>query len=145
LEKSKKYPRISDSVIAASRSKRSSRAVRACDVQPDHGQPRNPLNPQNLFKEQDVPVTLEQDDALSLICLEGAVEIGCAGELKKLLVQALGSGSEVRVSLEAAADLDVTAVQLLWAAARQANAAGEIAAALGEAGLQQFLLPVEAR
>jgi anti-anti-sigma regulatory factor len=107
-------------------------------------------------KEQDVPVTLEQDDALSLISLEGAVEIGCAAELKRLLVQALDAGKETRVSLEAAADLDVTAVQLLWAAARQAKAAGvgfslaapaagNLWAALGEAGLQQFLLPLDTR
>jgi ABC-type transporter Mla MlaB component len=99
---------------------------------------------------------MEQNDALSLLTLEKAVEIGCAAELKRLLVQALGSGKEVRVSLAAAADLDVTAVQLLWAAARQAKAAGinlsltepvpgEIAAALGEAGLNQFLPAAEAR
>lgn len=102
-----------------------------------------------------MPVTLEQDETWSLLRLDGAVEIGCAAELKKLLVQALGSGKELRVSLAAAADLDGTAVQLLWAAARQAKAAGvnfsltesvpgEVAAALGEAGLQQFLFPVSA-
>jgi len=103
-----------------------------------------------------VPVTLEQDAELNLIRLEGAIEIGCAAEFKKLLVQALESGRPMRVSLEAATDLDVTSVQLLWAAARQGKAAGvgffvaepapkRIWAALGEAGLQQFLAPVEAR
>jgi anti-anti-sigma factor len=103
-----------------------------------------------------VPVTLEQDEALSLIRLEGAIDIGCAAELKRLLLQALESGSEVRVSLEAAADLDVTAVELLWAAARRAKAEGgnfsltgpapsDISAALGEAGLQQFLVPENAQ
>ncbi len=101
-------------------------------------------------------VTLEQNNALSLIRLQGAIDIGCAAELKRLLVQALESGSEVRVSLEAVADLDVTAVQLLWAAARQAKASSigfsltapassAISIALGEAGLHQFLLPVEIR
>ena len=103
-----------------------------------------------------MPVTLEQVDALSLIRLEGAIGIGCAAELKRLLLLALGSGREVRVSRQEAADLDVTAVQLLWAAARQAQASGagfsfagpiskDLSAALSEAGLQQFLDPVDAR
>jgi anti-anti-sigma regulatory factor len=102
-----------------------------------------------------VPATLEQDAGLNVIRLEGAMEIGCAAELKRLLVEALASGPEVRISQEGATDLDVTAVQLLWAAARQAQGAGvkftltgpasrEVSAALGEAGLQQFLVPVDA-
>ena len=60
------------------------------------------------------------------------------------------------VSIAAATDLDVTAVQLLWAAAREAKKAGvgfslteppsrNISATLDEAGLQQFLVPVDAR
>jgi anti-anti-sigma regulatory factor len=100
-----------------------------------------------------VAVTLEESEALSLIRLQGAIDIGCAAELKKLLLQALGSGREVRVAQQGATDLDVTAVQLLWAAAREAKGAGvkfsltgpaskEISAALGEAGLQQFMVPV---
>jgi anti-anti-sigma regulatory factor len=111
-----------------------------------------------VHKEHDVPATLEQDAELNLIRLEGAIDIGCAAELKRLLVQALDAGQPVRVSLEAATELDVTAVQLLWAAARQAKGAGvkfsltgpassasnDISGALGEAGLQQFLVPVEA-
>ncbi len=92
---------------------------------------------------------------MSLLRLEGAVEIGCAAEFKGLLAQALASGKEVRVSLADATDLDVTAVQLLWAAEREAIKAGvayslagpppeTLLAALSEAGLQQFILPVNA-
>jgi len=106
-------------------------------------------------KEQGMGVTLEQSEALSLLRLEGAVEIGGAAEFKGLLQQALDSGREVRVSLAGATDLDVTAVQLLWAAERKAKGAGvgyslidapqeQVAAALNEAGLQQFLFPVNA-
>jgi anti-anti-sigma regulatory factor len=102
-----------------------------------------------------VAVTLEESESLSLIRLEGAIDIGCAAELKSLLLQALKSGLEARVSQEGATDLDVTAVQLLWAAAREAKGAGvkysltgpaskEISAALGEAGLQQFMVAVDA-
>jgi hypothetical protein len=49
-----------------------------------------------------VPVTLEQKDALTLIQLEGAIDVGCAAELKELLIEKLKSGSAVYVALEAA-------------------------------------------
>jgi hypothetical protein len=99
-----------------------------------------------------VGVTLEQSETLHLLRLEGAVDIGCAAEFKGLLSQALGSGCAIRVSVEGATDLDVTAVELLWAAEREASKAGvgfsfagpapaDVSAALGEAGLQQFLVP----
>jgi hypothetical protein len=65
-------------------------------------------------------------------------------------VRALNSGKKVRISLDKATDLDVTAVELLWAAEREASKSGvgfsfagpvpaEVSAALGEAGIQQFL------
>jgi len=102
-----------------------------------------------------VPVALEQNDGLSLIRLEGAIDIGCAAELKGLLVQALGGGKPIGVSLAGATDLDVTAVQLLWAATRQANAAGvgfalegqapeQVSAALADAGFERFPVPSQA-
>ena len=98
-------------------------------------------------------VTLEQNESLNLLRLDGAVGIECAAEFKGLLEQALGSGRAVRVSLEGASDLDVTAVQLLWAAGRKAKGAGveysiadaapeAVLAALSEAGLQQFINPI---
>jgi len=117
-----------------------------------------------------VGVTLEQDEQRSLIRLEGSIDIGCAAELKALLVQAIQSGvqsgtqstcqstcqpsREVRVQQEAATDLDVTAAQLLWAAQREAKNAGvaftfagetpEAAwAALANAGIQRFTAPAE--
>ena len=69
-------------------------------------------------------VVLEQGDTKSLLRLEGSVDIAVAAELKKLLIQALAAGKEVAVSLEAASYLDVTAVQLLWAADRDARSRG---------------------
>ena len=49
--------------------------------------------------------TLDLNDALCRIRLEGAIDIGCAAELKTLLVQALHScgfeGEELRTQLEA--------------------------------------------
>lgn len=71
-----------------------------------------------------MPVTLEQSKKSSVIRLEGATDIASAAELKKLLLEAFGLGHEVRVNLDEAADLDVTAIQLLWAARRQAKVLG---------------------
>jgi anti-anti-sigma factor len=96
-----------------------------------------------------VSVTLEQNNDSSLIRLEGAIDISSAAELKQQLVEALKGGKEVRVSLVAAIGLDVTAFQLMWAAAREARRAGiafalsgavpaPVAAALGNAGLHEF-------
>ncbi len=71
-----------------------------------------------------MPVILENSKGLSTIHLEGAIGIADAGKLKKLLLQSLKLEKAVRVSLEDATDLDVTAVQLLWAAEREARSAG---------------------
>ena len=86
-----------------------------------------------------------------MIGLEGVVDISSVAELKALLLRALNSGKKVRVSYGVATDLDVTAAQLLWAAEREGNKAGEgfayagpapaaLSAALGESGFQQFLV-----
>lgn len=103
-------------------------------------------------RERCIGVTLETTDERVVVCCEGAVGIACAAELKGLLLEALGSGKEVRVSLEGAICLDVTAVQLLWAAERQAKGAGIGYAVLGEvpegllaavsaAGFERFPVP----
>ena len=103
-------------------------------------------------------ITLEQTESLSVIHLEGAIDIASAAELKEALLKALEGGGEVRVSLDKlnklnkqdkqdkAASLDVTAVELLWAAGREAKKSGaafslvgqapvEVSAALADAGL----------
>jgi anti-anti-sigma factor len=71
-----------------------------------------------------VGITLEQHEESSVIRLEGAIDIASASELKKQLLQALGASREVCVALEKATDLDVTTVQLLWAAGREAKVSG---------------------
>ena len=45
-------------------------------------------------------------------------------ELKKVMLQALASGKEMLVDLRRATELDVTAIQLLWAAEREARKSG---------------------
>jgi len=97
-------------------------------------------------------ITLDESGSQAVIGLDGAVDISSAAELKTLLLRALHSGKEVRVSLHGATTMDVIVVELLWVAEREASKTGirfsfagpasaEIFAALSEAGLQQFLFP----
>ncbi len=101
-------------------------------------------------------ITLKQSQKSTVIRLEGVIDITTAAEFKKLLLQACGSGKDVRVVLDGVTDLDVTAVELIWAARRSAEGAAvaftlsgavleSVSSALGNAGLQQFLAPLDAR
>lgn len=101
-----------------------------------------------------MPITLNQNEGLCLIRMEGEINISSAAELKKLLIEGLASGSELRVDLERATELDVTALQLLWAAEREARGLGagftlagrvpeEISVALSDAGFEKFPIPVD--
>lgn len=56
--------------------------------------------------------------------LEGALDISVAEELKTALLHTLSSASEVHIDLSGLASIDVTALQLLWAAARESTAGG---------------------
>jgi len=93
-----------------------------------------------------MPVTLKLTKTKSTVSLEGAIDIATSAELKKVLLEALSAGKKVSVALGKATDLDVTAVQLLWAARREACRLGvefaldgqelpEIRSALLESGL----------
>jgi anti-sigma B factor antagonist len=75
-------------------------------------------------EEWSVGIALSQTDKLSLIRLEGAIDIGNAAELKAALLQAIAAGNDLWVSVEAVSGLDVTAFQLLWAASREAKRSG---------------------
>ena len=104
-------------------------------------------------RESDLAITLEQREKASAIHLEGAIDIALAAELKSTLIDALKAGMAVLVALDANADLDVTAIQLLWAAEREAKASGVrfmlegdvpagVSAALKGAGFERFPVPV---
>jgi anti-anti-sigma factor len=101
-----------------------------------------------------VSVSLEQGEAQCLMRLEGKIDINSAAELKKMLLVALQSGKEVRLDLGQATELDVTAIQLLWAADREARKSGSrfavssilsksICTAMSEAGFAEFPIPVD--
>jgi len=77
-------------------------------------------------------IVLEQSDNASVLRLTGAIDISCAAELKTVLLQALSSGGDIRIEVDEANELDVTAVQLLWAAEREAARAGVAFALAGQ-------------
>lgn len=94
-------------------------------------------------------VTLETSETGSRIALEGAIDIAAAGDLKAALLAAIEAGRPVEVALEQTSYLDVTAMQLLWAAGRAAQRAGvklepegrlpePVQKVLAEAGIQLF-------
>jgi anti-anti-sigma regulatory factor len=100
-------------------------------------------------KELSVPVAIEEGENASLVRLEGDVSIAHAVEMKGLLLHALASGKEMRVTLENATELDITALQLLYAAERDAARSGcrftlegrvpdVISAAMTHAGCAKF-------
>ena len=90
---------------------------------------------------------LELHESDSRIRLEGEVTVTRAVEVKKLLLEWLASGRNLRLDLENATEIDITLLQLLVAAAREAERAGlrmitsvspAAAAAAGDAGFEQF-------
>ena len=100
-----------------------------------------------------MPIVKERNDAMKIVCLDGVVDISTAAELKEQLLEALAAGGGVCVDLNCVADVDVTWVQLIWAAQREAARAGvkfsfsgpvpeRIAAALHAAGFEQHLFAV---
>jgi len=93
-----------------------------------------------------MPLSLDQSNSPSRICLEGEINIRCAAELKGLLLQALSHEGALHVDLSAATEVDITTLQLLWAAQREARTTGKdfllmgpiseiVAAAMNRSGL----------
>lgn len=96
-------------------------------------------------------VTFDRSTEPGVIRLEGEVDIAAAAELKQVLLEALASGPGARISVEKATRIDITVVQLLWAAEREAPGSGAVLALEGpvpetlratvrEAGFHRFPL-----
>lgn len=94
-------------------------------------------------------ITLEQREESSVVCLEGTIDIACAAELRTVLLDALQLGHAIRVAAGQVTGLDMTSIQLLWAAQREATARGvgfalagqmpeSASAALRDAGFDAF-------
>jgi anti-anti-sigma factor len=71
-----------------------------------------------------LPVTLAPQESHSLLRLEGEFNIASADELKQALLRGLAAGVDLHVDLEQLANLDITAMQLFWAAGKEAARTG---------------------
>jgi anti-anti-sigma factor len=98
-------------------------------------------------------ITLEHREEASVVRLEGIIDIALAAEFKQTLLEALTGSKPVLVALDSCKEMDVTAVQLLWAAEREARSLnlgftleGEvpdsISGSLKESGFEKFPVPV---
>ena len=85
-----------------------------------------------MADDSTVPMTLVQNEGWCLLRLEGEINIESAVELKRLLLEGLSGGQELRLDLERASGLDVTAWQLLWAGERAARTSGRGFAVQGQ-------------
>jgi anti-anti-sigma regulatory factor len=90
---------------------------------------------------------MEQQESQSVIRLAGEFTLTSAAELKNLLLQGLASGNDLRLDLEQAEEIDITLMQLLWAAGREADRKGAslaiqmsdaAATAARDAGFERF-------
>ena len=97
-----------------------------------------------------MPVTVEEGETRYVVRLEGDADIACSMELQQALIQAGSSRKELRLDLALATGVDLTAIQLLWAAAHAAKKRGipfsiigqvpeSISGALRDAGFENFL------
>jgi hypothetical protein len=71
-----------------------------------------------------MPVSISQLGSQRLIVLEGTLGVACSAELKSLLLDEISSGRRLHVDLERAEEIDITILQLLWAAEREAETRG---------------------
>ena len=103
--------------------------------------------PEGYARSGVLPVTMQRQETHSLIRLEGELTITSAAELKAALLAGLAAGTDLHLDLEHAETIDVTVMQLLWAAGREADRTGialagrmsEAAAAMArEAGFERL-------
>ncbi len=71
-----------------------------------------------------MPITVEWRETQSLIRFAGDVGLSSATELRGYLRQCLESGKDLVLELKDAEAIDVSILQLLWAAGREGTRAG---------------------
>lgn len=82
--------------------------------------------------EQAVEVSASRSGKTSVLNLAGKIDISCVSELKDAFLKVLQGGDQIQVKIDGASDLDVTALQLLWAARIAARQSGVDFAVSGE-------------
>ena len=99
-----------------------------------------------------MPIALYEGRTRCVIRLDGDIDITCSDELKRTLIEAISTRKELQVDLARTTDLDVTAIQLLWAATREAEKTGASFGVTGQipenligtvrdAGFEKFPVP----
>jgi anti-anti-sigma regulatory factor len=90
---------------------------------------------------------MEQQESQPVIRLEGEFTMTSATELKNVLLECLASGNDLRLDLSQAEEIDITLMQLLWAAGHEALRKGTgivvqvsdaAATAARDAGFERF-------
>ena len=71
-----------------------------------------------------MPLILERHESHSLIRLEGEFTATSAAELKTILIEGLAAGKDLRLNFERQREVDITVMQLLWAAGSEAARSG---------------------
>jgi anti-anti-sigma regulatory factor len=71
-----------------------------------------------------MPILAEQGEEMCVIHLDSAVTISSAAELKLVILEGLARGQKICFDLRSATELDITVLQLLWAAEREAGITG---------------------
>jgi len=61
-------------------------------------------------------IALDTHDAQCTLKLDGEIDINVSSELKRTLLEMIASGKTIQLDLAGVSDLDISAIQLLWAA-----------------------------
>ena len=100
----------------------------------DRRNPADKVLRERAIEESSLPVTMEEHEAYSLIRLEGECNLASAPELKRLLLEGLAFGKDLRLDMADVEETDIAVMQLIWAAGLQAERAGAgIAVRMSEA------------
>jgi anti-anti-sigma factor len=103
-----------------------------------------------------MPISLDNAPSINTLRFEGSIDIAVAAELKDSLQEAIALGKPVELNLSDSTYMDITALQLFWAAVQSAKGSGtsftvsgkvpeEIAVVLREAGFDEFPVPTAER
>jgi anti-anti-sigma regulatory factor len=65
-------------------------------------------------------LTVDRQEARWVVRLDGDFSVTSAAELKGVLLEGLASGKALHLDLEQVGEIDITVLQLLWAAGRDA-------------------------
>lgn len=71
-----------------------------------------------------MPVAVERQKGRSLIRITGEATVTCVAELKSILLDALAMKQDLQLDLQGVEEIDIPVLQLLWAAAREAECSG---------------------